>query len=157
MSKYKSPARKLRNLKRIFTFLMTKNTRMPKPPILCSICPQEGHSFSPSIPELGISVHPSINISPFPQTRTPRKLSISMQQIVSIPPSAPSTPHYMTKYLTNPNSNPKPQPAPDPHHCRECQKMLETKDDMMWHYETKYGQEDCAILKSMLGTPFYDM
>ena len=38
-----------------------------------------------------------------------------------------------------------------------CEKMLETQDDMKWYYQTKYGREDCAILKSMIGTPYYDM
>ena len=34
--------------------------------------------------------------------------------------------------------------------CEECQKVLETPDDIKWHYETTYGKEDCKILKSML-------
>ena len=34
--------------------------------------------------------------------------------------------------------------------CEECQKVLETPDDIKWHFETTYGKEDCKILKSML-------
>ena len=34
--------------------------------------------------------------------------------------------------------------------CEEYQKVLETPDDIKWHYETTYGKEDCKILKSML-------
>ena len=143
---------------------MQKTARILKPSMLCSlsICPQEGYSFSPIIPEPTISIHPSNNISPIPQTRHIPKLSISVQQTVSLPPTAPSTPHYMTKYLLEPSSNQepsvgKPQPAPDPHQCQVCEKMLETGDDVKWHYETRYGREDCAILKNMLGTPYYNM
>ena len=34
--------------------------------------------------------------------------------------------------------------------CQECQKELETIDDFNWHYNTKYGREDCRILRSFL-------
>ena len=34
--------------------------------------------------------------------------------------------------------------------CDVCQKVFETPDDIKWHRETKYGREDCKILKSML-------
>ena len=35
--------------------------------------------------------------------------------------------------------------------CTTCMKILETEDDIKWHYKTKIGREDCSILKSMLG------
>ena len=35
--------------------------------------------------------------------------------------------------------------------CSNCIKVLETQDDVKWHYETKIGREDCSILRSMLG------
>ena len=34
--------------------------------------------------------------------------------------------------------------------CGNCQKVLETIEDIRWHNETRYGQENCRILKSML-------
>ena len=34
--------------------------------------------------------------------------------------------------------------------CLVCKKTFETEDDITWHTETKYGREDCVILKSML-------
>ena len=37
--------------------------------------------------------------------------------------------------------------------CRSCKKVCETLDDFKWHKESKYGQEDCRILKSMLTFP----
>ena len=33
---------------------------------------------------------------------------------------------------------------------KACLKILETKEDFQWHFETKYGREDCKILQSML-------
>ena len=44
----------------------------------------------------------------------------------------------------------RPQPAPDFLQCITCEKVFETQDDMRWHNETKYGREDCSILRSML-------
>ena len=40
---------------------------------------------------------------------------------------------------------------PDVLQCKACKKMLETADDVKWHYETQIEREDCSILKSMLG------
>ena len=34
--------------------------------------------------------------------------------------------------------------------CDVCNKILENLEDVKWHTETKYGIEDCRILKSML-------
>ena len=34
--------------------------------------------------------------------------------------------------------------------CIVCKKTFENEDDVKWHWETKYGREDWAILRSML-------
>ena len=34
--------------------------------------------------------------------------------------------------------------------CSVCKKVLETREDYVWHTENKYGKEDCLILRSML-------
>ena len=39
----------------------------------------------------------------------------------------------------------------DDFQCPKCKKVLETNDDMKWHYETQIGRQDCSILRSMLG------
>ena len=39
--------------------------------------------------------------------------------------------------------------------CTTCMKVLETEDDIKWHFETKIGREDYSILKSMLGWQTY--
>ena len=44
---------------------------------------------------------------------------------------------------------PDQQPAQDLPECPKCDKVFETRDDMKWHYENKYGREDCIILQKM--------
>jgi len=37
-----------------------------------------------------------------------------------------------------------------PSKCPDCQKEFQAIDDYKWHNDTKYGREDCQILRSML-------
>ena len=49
----------------------------------------------------------------------------------------------------------KPQHSPDLLRCQECEKIFETKEDMKWHQQNKYGREDCIILQKMMLSNYY--
>ena len=72
------------------------------------------------------------------------------------PPAQEGLPRYRPPQLAAPPSlSPIPQldgstDRDFPKKCKVCQKSLETRDDVSWHLESKYGREDCRILKSML-------
>ena len=70
--KNKSPAKKLRSLKRIFTFIKTKSF--------------SSLSISPTKPNLSITISPSFDLPPRIQTKP--KLSLTCVQTTSISPRA---------------------------------------------------------------------
>ena len=147
---YTSPATRVRSLKRAIKYFKSKGlAKSAKVPDLArEICtsvdiPPQSTSV------LTISVLPSVSISPNPMNHLqPEKLSLSKQPSVYKPSSNPG---YLTLDLARQQAMlTKPHPAPDLLTCRECENIFETRDDMKWHQENKYGCEDCIILQKMM-------
>ena len=102
-------------------------------------------------PVLAVSVLPSVSISPYPMNLKPQ---------VSKPSSNPSQPYYLTLDVAKQHFNQqqkltRPHHTPDLLRCQECEKIFETKEDMKWHQENKYGREDCIILQKMMLSNYY--
>ena len=152
---YVSPATRVRSLRRAIQYFRLKGmaNRRQTPELFqvrCAsvdICP-------PSLsPMLTISVLPSISIPPNPTTNEP---SFSRQPAVPLPSSNPIKSNYLTledakQQMRDFNRRTKPPLAPDPGlKCNECDKTFDTRDDMKWHQENKFGREDCIILQKMM-------
>ena len=155
---YTSPASKIRSLKRAIHYFKSKglaNTRKV-PKLIHAECLSVDIPPQSVSPILTISVLESISISPnslciptceAPLSRQPYKI-----------PSNPSQSGYLTldvakQLRENFNQQPlltRPQPAPNLLQCIECENTFQTKDDMRWHQENKFGREDCVILQKMM-------
>ena len=158
MSGNKSPAKKMRNAKRLIAFLQTKIVEKSLPSL--KLCPQASVSVAPKAPPLlavtkcfGISVPPEPAIRPnkldkqsqtMNVAKTPNPLITRLQ--TSSPIVAQSAP-VMSRRIPQLDG----ERDLDVIKCTTCMKVLETEDDIKWHYKTKIGREDCSILKSMLG------
>ena len=167
---HKSPSKVLRNVKRITKFLAKKAAE--KKPLTLQKLPEI--DIPPRIKILTLSQETNVSILPSP----PRVLSFSKPVLTDIPPETPKqcipyppttkrifpSNHHITKLQTIPNIPAHPAPAlgrripqldgvvdQENVECSNCMKVLETQDDVKWHYETKIGREDCSILRSMLG------
>ena len=101
-------------------------------------------------PMLTISVLPSITISPNLTTNAFSRPS------VPLPSSNPSKLNYLTledakQHMRDFNQITQPQHAPEGRlKCNECDKIFESRDDMKWHQENKFGREDCIIIQKMM-------
>ena len=105
-------------------------------------------------PVLTVSVLPSVSISPYPMN------DILTKSQASKPSSNPSQPCYLTldaakQHFNQQQKLTRPHLTPDLLICHECEKFFETKEDMKWHQENKYGREDCIILQKMMLTNYY--
>ena len=166
-----SNAKKTRNMRRLITFLQTK---IVTPPVkILSLSHQTAISISPRTRPLSISKTVLTELPPetpeylLPTTRRPNHhsnpliMDLSRNQSLNsnmsfrngslldgrIPQLDVSTPNILYK---NSDHYPQPKTAAVPTPCIVCKKTFETEDDVKWHWETKYGREDCAILRSML-------
>ena len=89
MSNYKniSPAKKLRAIKRLLTFLSNKSPSKQKDvQESLSISPQESFSFSPTKLQINLSASPLSSIDIPPVIKKMSNLSIVKSQAISIPP-----------------------------------------------------------------------
>ena len=162
---HKSPYKVLRNVKRITKF-MEKKAADKK---IMTVRKLPELDIPPAVKILTFTKPTIISIMP-----TLRHLSSSKPVLIDIPPEFPrpkpiysSNPLIMKISRLQNCSSTSTQPTPaavkipqldgisitDPEvlQCKVCKKMLETADDVKWHYETQIGREDCSILKSMLG------
>ena len=155
---YTSPATRIRSLKRAIKYFKYKgmvNKRM-FPDLAHDLCAQV--DIPPSLsPILSISILPSLSISPNPPEHPPPVERAPHS--VSKPSSNSSQPTYLTLDLARRqlSSLNKPQPAPDLMKCNKCEKTFETRDDITWHQENKYGQEDCLILEKMMLSEYFNL
>ena len=136
-AKYKSPAKKMRSLRRLLSHFKQKSDS-PKQKIL--------------------SISQPIIIEIMPVTRT---LSLSKPVLTNTPTNShqtlsdmkPASYHQaanlLHKKLTS-QQMPQLEGATDGQHCKICKKLIEDDHDYKWHFETEIGREDCRLLKSML-------
>ena len=91
MSVYKSPAKKMRSLKRMFTFLISKFSKPPKEPPV-SIRSQDDVSIDPSLmksPNLSITKLESYNFKPKPSFQQNMGFAKAFEMSLPAPPKPP--------------------------------------------------------------------
>ena len=107
-------------------------------------------SLSPILPNYPFFSNPAASAE---------RISLSNHPSVSIPSSNHSTyltlDHAKQLMLQEKPLLRKPNSAPDLMKCAKCEKVFQDRDDMEWHQENKYGQEDCIILQKMMLSNYY--
>ena len=166
-----SNAKKTRNMRRLISFLQTK---IVTPPVrILSLSYPTAISILPTSRPLSISKPVLTDLPPetpehvFPTSRRPNHpsnpliMELSRNQSLNsnisirnsslldgrIPQLDGSIPNIL---YNNSIHYPQPKTATVPTPCIVCKKTFENEDDVKWHWETKYGREDCSILRSML-------
>ena len=148
----KSKSKKVRNMKRLITFLQSKITN----PTIQSltICPQSNIELPPKPSRfLSKTKLDIISIDPEPPNRP--CLSLVRVQSIDIPPTQLNLAPYLPNSLKEVCLRTQPPPlsaklSTQQTYCTTCHKIFETKDDEIYHQETQYGREDGYLLRSML-------
>ena len=166
---HKSPSKVLRNVKRITIFLV----RMAEQK-LQTVEKLPNIDVPPTVKILSFSRPTIVSILPSPRyllqskpvfldipSETQRHYNLTVSRLDQ--PYEPPM-KYLSKLQTNIPAQSTtalgtriPQLDSGGDQCSNCKRVLETTDDMKWHYETQRGCEDCSILRSMLGwnPPYY--